>query len=109
MLTKRLNVIGFDKWFLHRIEPEKLRGVEIARVIAVHKDSYTISDNENDVFAELVGKITYSAASPADLPTVGDWVLANFYDENTFSIIHEILPRKSLLKRKTPGKRIDFQ
>ncbi len=34
---------------------------------------------------------------------------ANFYDENTFSIIHEILQRKSLLKRKTPGKKVDFQ
>jgi ribosome biogenesis GTPase len=44
-----------------------------------------------------------------DYPAVGDWVLANFYDENTFAIIHEILPRKSLLKRKTPGKKVDFQ
>ena len=25
------------------------------------------------------------------------------------SVIHEILPRKSMLKRKTPGKKIDFQ
>ena len=51
----------------------------------------------------------YSAASPVDYPAVGDWVLANFYDDNNFSIINEILPRKSLLKRKTPGKKIDFQ
>jgi ribosome biogenesis GTPase len=78
-------------------------------VIAVHKDSYTINNGENTVFAELIGKIIYSAASPIDYPVVGDWVLANFYDENTFSLIHEILPRKSLLKRKTPGKKIDFQ
>ena len=28
---------------------------------------------------------------------------------NCFSIIHEIIQRKSLLKRKTPGKKIDFQ
>ena len=57
----------------------------------------------------MLGKIIYSAASPLDYPTVGDWVLANFYDKKTFSIIHEILPRKSLIKRKTPGKKIDFQ
>ena len=86
-----------------------MEGSEIARVIAAHKDSYTINNGENDVFAELVGKIIYSAASPIDYPAVGDWVFAKFYDENTFSIIHEILPRKSLLKRKTPGKKIDFQ
>jgi len=101
--------LGFDKWFQNNVDPGSLDGLEIARVIAVHKTSYTINNGENDVAAELVGKIIYSAASPIDYPSVGDWVFANFYNENTFSIIHEILPRKSLLKRKTPGKKIDFQ
>jgi len=108
-VSHSIEKIGFDKWFQDNVDPERLAGLEIARVVAVHKDSYTISNGENDVFAELVGKIIYSASSPIDYPTVGDWVFANFYDENTFSIIHEILPRKSLLKRKTPGKKIDFQ
>ena len=103
-VSHNIEKIGFDKWFRDNIDPERLAGLEIARVIAVHKDSYTINNGENDVLAELVGKIIYSADSPIDYPTVGDWVLAIFYDENTFSIIHEILPRKSLLKRKTPGK-----
>jgi ribosome biogenesis GTPase / thiamine phosphate phosphatase len=101
--------LGFDKWFQANVDTESLEGLEIARVIAVHKNSYTINNGENDVFAELVGKIIYGAASPIDYPAVGDWVFADFYDKNTFSIIHEILPRKSLLKRKTPGKKIDFQ
>ena len=108
-LSVSIEKLGFDKWFQDNVDPECLEGLEIARVIAVHKDSYTINNVENDVFAELVGKIIYSATSPIDYPAVGDWVFANFYDENTFSIIHEILPRKSLLKRKSPGKKIDFQ
>jgi ribosome biogenesis GTPase len=86
-----------------------LNRFDIARVMAVHKDSYIINNGENDVFAELIGKMVFSAASPIDYPAVGDWVFATFYDENTFSIIHNVLPRKSLLKRKTPGKKIDFQ
>ena len=57
----------------------------------------------------MVGKIIFSASSPIDYPAVGDWVFANYYDENTFAIIHKVLPRKSLLKRKTPGKKVDFQ
>jgi len=108
-VSHNIEKIGFDKWFRDNIDPGRLAGFEIARVIAVHKDSYTINNGENDVLAELVGKIIYNADSPIDYPTVGDWVLAIFYDEKTFSIIHEILPRKSLLKRKTPGKKIDFQ
>ena len=104
-----LEKLGFDKWFHSNVDSESLEGLRIARVIAVYKNSYTINNGENDVLAELVGKIIYSAASPMDYPAVGDWVIANFYDANTFSIIHAILPRKSLLKRKTPGKNIDFQ
>ncbi len=107
--SKNIENLGFDTWFLEAAVPESLDLFEIARVVAVHKDSYTISDGETDVLAELVGKIIFSATSPIDYPAVGDWVFANFYDENTFSIIHEVLPRKSLLKRKTPGKKIDFQ
>ena len=108
-VSNRIEKLGFDQWFLDNVDAERLGGFEIARVIAVHKDNYTISNGENGIFAELIGKIMHSADSPIDYPTVGDWVLANFFDENTFSIIHEILPRKSLLKRKTPGKKIDFQ
>jgi ribosome biogenesis GTPase len=101
--------LGFDKWFQNNVDPESLGELEIARVTAVHKDSYALTDGETEIFAELVGKIIYSASSPIDYPAVGDWVLAKFYDENTFSIIHRIIQRKSLLKRKAPGKKVDFQ
>jgi ribosome biogenesis GTPase len=108
-IPEKLEKLGLDKCFLETVAPESLESFEIARVVAVHKDSYTISNGEVDVLAELVGKILFSASSPIDYPAVGDWVLSNFYDEYTFAIIHEILSRKSLLKRKTPGKKIDFQ
>jgi len=108
-ISKNLVKIGLDKRLLETIDLESLEQFEIARVIAVHKDSYTVSNGEVDVLAELVGKVIFSASSPVDYPAVGDWVLANFYDENSFGIIHEVLSRKSLLKRKTPGKKVDFQ
>ena len=108
-ITNGIEALGFGKWFQDNLNPEDLKGFDIARVIAVHKDSYILNNGEYDVFAELIGKLLFSADSPIDLPTVGDWVLTTFYDEGTFSIVHSVLPRKSLLKRKTPGKRIDFQ
>ena len=108
-ITNGIKALGFGKWFRDNTNPKDLDGFDIARVIAVHKESYILNNGQNEVFAELVGRLLFSAASPIDLPTVGDWVLATFYDEGTFSIIHQVLPRKSLLKRKTPGKRVDFQ
>ena len=108
-IPKNLEQIGFEQRLLETVDLERLEKFEIARVIAVHKESYTLSNGVVDVLAELVGKMIYSASSPVDYPSVGDWVLANFYDEDSFGIIHEVLSRKSLLKRKTPGKKVDFQ
>jgi len=109
MIPYGIEKLGFEKWFQDNVDPVDLNRFNIARVMAVHKDSYVINNGEKDVFAELIGKMVFSADSPIDYPAVGDWVFATFYDDNTFSIIHKLLPRKSLLKRKTPGKKIDFQ
>lgn len=108
-ISSNIEKLGFDTWFQDTIAPELLEEFDLARVIAVHKDRYTINNGEHDVSAELLGKLQYSADSPLDYPAVGDWVCVRFYDDNTFSIIHEVLPRKSLLKRKTPGKKVEFQ
>ena len=108
-ISNGMESLGFGEWFHENIESVDSKSFDVARVVAVHKDSYILNNGENEVFAEPIGKMLFSAASPIDLPTVGDWVLATFYDKDTFSIIHDVLPRKSLLKRKTPGKKVDFQ
>lgn len=107
--SPRIGALGFDTWFQDRIDSDGLAGRQITRVVAVHKDRYTISDGRSDRPAELVGRLVYGAQSPLDYPTVGDWVLASIYDEPSVSIIHDIVPRKSLLKRKSSGKKVEYQ
>lgn len=106
---KNLENFGFCNRLLETVAPESLEQFDLARVVSVHKDSYSVTNGVVEVLGELVGKLLFSAASPLDYPAVGDWVLVNFYDENTFAIIHEILPRSSLLKRKAPGRKVDYQ
>ena len=101
--------LGFNNWFFDRIDPTKLIDHQIARVITVHKDSYTINNGKGDVSAEVTGKLMFSADSSLDYPATGDWVIAQYYDKNSFAIISEIVTRKSVLKRKTSGKNIEFQ
>jgi ribosome biogenesis GTPase len=62
-----------------------------------------------EVPAELTGKFIYTADSSVDFPCVGDWVCAQYHDADTFASIHDVLPRKSFLRRKSPGKNIEFQ
>jgi ribosome biogenesis GTPase len=105
----QIGQLGFDKWFLDRIDPANLTDHHFARVIAVHKDSYTINNGKGEVSAEVTGRLIFSADSPMDYPATGDWVLAQYLDNDSLAIISGIVPRKSILKRKTPGKKVEFQ
>ena len=100
---------GFNKWFQDRTDPAKLANFRIARVVTVNKNSYVINKGGDDVYAEIIGKLMFNANTPLDYPATGDWVYAQFFDKDTFAVIHEIFPRRSLLKRKTSGKKIEFQ
>ena len=101
--------IGFDKWFQDKIDLSKMTDYQIARVITVNKNSFVVSNGKDDIYAELTGKYLFNSDSILDFPTVGDWVYVQLFDDDALAIIHDIFPRKSLLKRKTPGKKIEYQ
>ena len=101
--------LGFNSWFQEKIKYSKFSENNLARVTIVYKNIYTIRGQKSETQAEITGKMIYGAESKLDLPTVGDWVFAEYFDKNTFAMIQEVLPRKSTLKRKIAGKRIEFQ
>ena len=104
-----LKSVGFDDWVEDHIDAEKIKNHQIARVVSVQKDSYLVTNGGDDIFSELTGKLMYSINSSIDLPTTGDWVYVDFYDNDSHAIIHDVISRKSLIKRKSSGKQIDFQ
>ncbi len=104
-----LKIIGYDDWFLDQIDVDKIAVHKVARVIAVHKDSYVVTDGSIEAFAECSGNLLYTVGSPSDMPTTGDWVYADFYDDESHAIIHGVIARKTILKRKKAGKLVDFQ
>jgi len=105
----KLKSLGFDEWFEEQSKSILKNGFEIARIIEVNKSSFIISNGQIEIPAELSGKFLFNAGSSEDIPTVGDWVQVQCFDDNSHAIIHDILPRKSLLKRKDPGKNLQFQ
>ncbi|HSP88313.1 MAG TPA: ribosome small subunit-dependent GTPase A, partial [Ignavibacteriaceae bacterium] len=101
--------LGFDNWFKDKADLAKLVEYKIARIISVNKNSYVVSNGLHDIYAELTGKFLFNSDSSLDFPTVGDSVYVQLFDSDSLAIIHDIFPRKSLLKRKTPGKKIEYQ
>jgi len=105
----KLSDLGFDQWFEEHVTPFHEDDRSIARISAVDRGSYLIRDELREVPAELSGKLSYQTENSVDLPCVGDWVTAQYYNQGTAAIIHRVLPRRTFLRRKTAGDVVDFQ
>lgn len=79
--------------------PDKL---EIGRIIAEYKERYIVKTTEGEFEAEITGNMRFTASGREDFPAVGDWVALVIYDHD-FAVIHKILPRFSVLKRRAVG------
>jgi ribosome biogenesis GTPase / thiamine phosphate phosphatase len=82
--------------------------LEIGRVIAEHKERYLLKTTKGEFEAEITGNLRFTARSREDFPAVGDWVTLVTYEPD-FAIIHKILPRFSVLKRREAGVSGDIQ
>lgn len=105
----KLNDLGFDQWFEEHVISLREDDRRFARVSAVDRGSYLIRDELKEVPAELSGKLFYQTDDPVDLPCVGDWVAAQYYNNGAAAIIHRVFPRKTFLRRKTAGEIVDIQ
>ncbi|GAB4288224.1 MAG: ribosome small subunit-dependent GTPase A [Ignavibacteriaceae bacterium] len=103
-----LQTLGFDNWFQDKIDLSKT-DFNIVRVISVNKNSFVVSNGVKEIYAELTGRFLYNSENSLELPAVGDFVYAQLFDDDELAIIHEILPRRTLLKRKASGKKVEFQ
>ena len=99
-LTMNLKSFGYDE-YLKSIQYTTDPEFTLARVITEHKDRYTVMTETGPLEAEILGKLRFAATSRADLPAVGDWVEILPFDSS--AIIHNILPRKSVLERPAVG------
>ena len=101
--------LGFNDWFHHKQEELGKHNYSVARIIAVNRDNYLVRNEDYEVLAELSGEFMFSAESSIEFPVVGDWAFVQYYNSNTLAIIYDLFPRKTILRRKAPGKKVDYQ
>jgi len=101
--------MGFDQWFQAHVSDSHQEGRSLARISAVDRGAYLVRNQTTEVPAELAGKFYFRVESPVDLPCVGDWVTVQYHSNDTAAIIYEVLPRKTFLRRKSAGEKVDFQ
>lgn len=95
--------LGFSPFFESNWKASGLDRYSIARVVAEYKGSYRVRNASNEYLAKVTGKRMFNALSREDYPAVGDWVAIAELDSEQ-ALIHEVLPRKTILMRKYSNK-----
>jgi len=101
--------LGYNDWFQQKQADLNRPDCSIARVTRVDRGRYLVRNEEAEVQGELTGKLLFSLDSGENLPCVGDWVLVQYFNEGTLAIIHDIFPRKTVLRRKAAGRQSGYQ
>lgn len=104
-----LTDLGFDNWFQKKREELRIPDCDVARITRVDRDRYLVRNEKVEIQAEPTGKLLFSTESTLDLPCVGDWGFVQYYNDGALAIIHELFPRKTFLRRKSVGKKVDYQ
>jgi ribosome biogenesis GTPase / thiamine phosphate phosphatase len=104
-----LSELGFNDWFRQRRDELHKSELSVARITRVDRDRYLVRNEQGEVQAEPTGRLLYSVDLNQDLPCVGDWALVQYYNDGTLAIIHDLLPRRTFLRRKAAGKTVEYQ
>lgn len=98
-----LEDLGYKPFFNPaRLEAEE-EGYSVARVIAEYRGVYRTKDLGGEYQSKVTGKTMFEASSREDYPAVGDWVAITLLEAEE-AVIRGILPRKTILKRKSSGR-----
>jgi len=103
-ITKiKLEDLGYSNFFESKRKSLGLTEYSVARVISEYKGAYKVKDINGEYLAKITGKKIFNATKREDYPAVGDWVAITMPD-NEMAIIHEILPRQTILYKKYSNK-----
>lgn len=74
------------------------------RVVSEHRGVCILVTEQGELPASVAGRMEHLAESAAELPKIGDWVAVAPQPGENKGVIHWVLPRKSYLGRKVPGR-----
>jgi ribosome biogenesis GTPase / thiamine phosphate phosphatase len=96
-----LTALGWDEAFAEEFEQHARAGLRPGRVAVQHRGAYDVLTAEGVLRCDVAGRLYEEAASPADLPAVGDWVAVASRPDERAGTVQAVLPRRTKFSRKT--------
>ncbi|MDY7233194.1 ribosome small subunit-dependent GTPase A [Hyalangium rubrum] len=79
------------------------------RVVRQERGLLTVQTSERVCLARPTGRLLHHALSAEALPTIGDWVALMVPSGEGEALLHEVLPRQSVLMRREAGSEREGQ
>lgn len=102
-----LEALGWSDWFEQKMDCKPTETV--ARVAAVDRDQLLLINQAGPFRAKLAGSFLYHHHLSQELPCVGDWVCVEKHPGDDHGLIHSLVERRTLLRRKSAGDAIEYQ
>lgn len=112
MAEPELNLarLGWNDHWEALFAPHRERGWQPARVAVQDKHHYVLFAETGELLAQVAGRLLHTLPSEADLPKVGDWVAFKpTLPGEPRAVIQAVLPRRTKLGRKIPGRETEEQ
>lgn len=104
-----LERLGWNDHFAASLASLRQPQLVPARIIAEHRGRYRVACPAGEMPAEVTGRMMFLAEERLDYPVVGDWTAVEVFDKGALAIIHQVLPRTSILARKYAGRKAEGQ
>jgi ribosome biogenesis GTPase len=105
-----LSRLGWDAGWESAFAACRERGLHAGRVAVQDKHHYVLFARQGELLAQIAGRLFHGLESDAELPKVGDWVAFQpTMPGESRAIIRAVLPRRTRIGRKIPGRETEEQ
>ena len=104
-----LESLGWNDRLSSLYEPYAADGLVAGRVSIQHRGAYDVLTELGELRCEVPRRLVHEAATTADLPVVGDWVVVTPRPDDSSGTITAVLPRYTKFSRKTAWQAAEEQ
>jgi ribosome biogenesis GTPase / thiamine phosphate phosphatase len=104
-----LEALGWHAELQDHFAAWREKGFAPGRIAVEDKHHYVLFHAGDPLIGKISGKLLHEAASTSELPKVGDWVAFKTLPGEEKAVIQHVLPRRTRLSRKVPGRETQEQ
>lgn len=87
----------------------KTTDTQVGRIGIENKTNFVVHTEHGELEGIIQGKFRHATKKPSDFPKVGDWIVIEKLPNENKAVIQKVLPRYSVIARKSAGESQDAQ